>query len=123
MPIIVSGTLEEIRRSLTQALAVTTYRKHAGWLMFQYDETWNYVTKKDHRVCPVCWAFERAWIGEDIPMEFTAKYRLGQNVVHPNTHETQDLTFLHGQCRCNLIWDDYLEVLTVRLFDELREVM
>lgn len=123
MPIIVSGTFEEVERKLLAALAVIIYRKNAGWSMFQDDELWDYETQKDERVCPVCWAFERQWIGSEIPTEFTMKYRLGQNTVHPNTHENQDYTFLHGECRCNLIWHGYLEVLIRRLFDEMEERM
>jgi len=95
----------------------------AGWLMFQFDETWDYVTMKDDLVCRWCREFEHEWIGSDIPITFTAKYRLGQKTVHPNTHDSQDLTFIPGKCRCNLIWRDYLETLTKRLFNEIDEVV
>lgn len=120
MPIIVSGTVEEVERKLIAALAVITFKKWFGWYLFQDDEVWNYETHKDERVCPVCWAFERQWIGSELQTEFTMmKRRTAQNEVYPNTHETQDYSFLSGECRCNLIWRDYLEVLTRRLFEEI----
>lgn len=122
MPITISGTLDEIHTTVRGMLAITTYRKHAGWTMFQDDELWDYETQKDERVCPVCWSFEHEWVGSEIPVEFITKWRTGQNVVYPNTHDNQDYTFLRGECRCSLIWRDYLEVLTARLFDELAEV-
>lgn len=123
MPITISGTLEEIHAKVRGMLAVTTYRKHAGWSMFQDDEDWIYTNFGDENVCPSCHGFTRAWNGSELAGWFTEKYRLTQNTVHPNVHEMQDYTYLRGECRCTLTWRDYLELLRDRLFDELAEVV
>lgn len=123
MPIIVSGTFEEVERKLLAALAVIIYRKNAGWSMFQDDEDWIYTNFGDENVCPTCHGFTRAWSGSELAGWFTEKYRLTQNTVHPNVHEMQDYTYLRGECRCTLTWRGYLEVLIRRLFDEMEERM
>ena len=123
MPIYISGTLEEVGPRLMAMHAVIQYHKMAGWNLFQSDENWDYATRKDNLVCPICQGLEGEYNGTDIPIDFGAWQRQGQNIVYPNTHESVKgiVSYLRGDCRCSLTWDDYLFVLCERLFEEMEE--
>lgn len=91
--------------------------------MFQDDENWEYLTQQDENVCPDCRSFEHEWVGSEVGSFFTERWRTGQITVYPNVHDMQDYTHLKGDCRCNLTWRDYLELLATRLFDEFAGVI
>ena len=120
----ISGTPGEVVKKLVAAKAVTTYRKQAGWTLFNADEEWDYIPIHDERLCPVCASFEGRWNGLALPIEFMDWRRplhpyqiLANNEVYPNVHTTYP--YLRGNCRCVLEWVDYLYTLTNRLMDEL----
>ena len=119
----ITGTLEEIKEKLQIIRAIIEYRRLMGWKLFQDDENWDYETADDERVCQYCRMYEsmREFIGSSIPITFRYWSRLGQNTVYPDVHSMPEYSFLHGECRCRMTWDDYLYVLRQRLFKEFEE--
>jgi len=127
MPIIVSGTFNELLLKMEVIKGVTTRRKDEGWILFQLDEEWKYETRPDERVCDICRSFAGDMNGVKIPVEFSEWKRWGKNQVKPGTHIYYDRKWSYdpdsyGGCRCNLFWYDYMFVLTNRLFKEFEDV-
>lgn len=123
MVIIVSGPLDIIRSKLLAINAVVKYRKWVGWLPFQPDETWLYITHPEmsiEGVCPTCQGFEarEEFIGSEIPHTFENKEQTDPlHQVLPHVHLNRP--DLRGQCRCELIWLNPRETLVTRLTREI----
>jgi len=124
MPIVIKGTLEEINEKLFAMSQIVQQRKVGGWQLFQSDESWDYTTQPDEKVCPVCQSLKGQFNGTEVPVKFQLWEREDQNVVYPNTHESlPEAAYVRGRCRCSLAWNDYLFVLLNRLFEEMSEVV
>lgn len=123
----ISGTPQEVLIKLKAAYEVASRRNEGGWPLFQDDEEWNYVPVFDERTCDICASFAGRWTGLQIPIEFPDYKTWGKAHVKPAVHITYP--FLgkstapdaYGGCRCNLYWDDYLYVLTERLWREMED--
>ena len=132
MPVVLSGSLDEVYRKLLAAKAVTSYRKVDGWKLFQSDETWTYETQHDAKVCPVCQSFESYFgsglSGIVIPLVLPEWHRthpivdLPNNAIYPNVHEMPEYSWLRGICRCIAYFNDYLFVLAERLMREIGDL-
>jgi len=130
MPTItVSGTLDEVLKSMENIKAVTKNRKASGWPLFQADEEWTYEVQHDERVCFICLGYAGRMVGSQIPIEFP-DYKVWEEAhVKPGTHiyfpflAWSNAPDAYGGCRCNLYWPDYLFVLVNRLFDEMEMVI
>ena len=123
IPIVISGTINEVKDALMKAYATTQYRKYMGWRLFNDDEFWTYETKDDERVCQYCRMYEsmREFIGSEVPILFSYWSRLEKNSIYPDVHSMPEYTFLRGDCRCRMVWYDYIYTLTERLFKEIQE--
>jgi len=123
----ITGTPQEILTGLEAIKTVTSQRKNEGWELFQSDEEWRYEAQQDERTCDICASFVGRWIGLQVPVEFSDYKTWGKAHVKPGVHITYP--FLkwstapdsYGGCRCNLYWDDYLYVLTERLWREMED--
>ncbi len=122
----IGGTPHEVLKALQIAKTITSMRKTEGWNLFQSDEFWSYETRMDARVCLVCNSFQGIFPGEEIPTEFPDRKVWGTAHVKPGVHITypylkwSDAPDAYGGCRCNIYWPDYINVLIMRLDDELR---
>ena len=126
MPFTISGTPNEILVKLESAKEVATRRNEEGWVLFQDDEDWEYIPIYDENLCYICESFGGQMNGTQIPVNFDWKREhplqlLLKNEVYPNTHESHPDFGLKGVCRCVLQWDDYMYVLTNRLFREMED--
>ncbi len=124
LSIIVSGSLDSIRRTLLAISATIKYRKHSGWLPFQPDETWLYESEQDDDVCPVCQGFEaqQHYSGDAILHNFPKEEQVDPlHLVLPRVHQAHPE--LLGECRCTLTWLDPMTVLVERLNREIAEAI
>lgn len=123
MPIVIRGPLSFIRSRVLALSATIKRRKYSGWLPFQSDETWLYITHPERSiegVCPVCQGFEarEEFIGSEIPGTFPDKEQTDPlHQVLPHVHLNRPE--LRGQCRCELLWLNPREVLVERLNREM----
>ena len=123
MAIIVSGTFEEIKQKILAISAVVEYRQIFGWRPFQSDETWWYLTHPEKSfmgVCPVCLGFEaqEQFTGDWIPDAFPDREQVDPlHLIRPRVHMSRP--DLKGECRCELLWYNPVEVLAERLREEM----
>ena len=98
-----------------------------GWLVFQADETWQYVTRPElGAVCPLCGGLDGVTIpGDQVPIRFPYyTYNPATPfVARPRTHQPDLSQFFHEECHCDLIWLDPLETLEKRLHAEKETVL
>jgi len=127
LAIIISGALAEIKQKILSVSAVVQYRKYYGWIPFQSDETWWYVThpeKSFEGPCPVCLGFEaqEEFAGDVIPSTFPDREQVDPlHLIHPHVHMSRPE--LRGDCRCDLLWFNAVEVLAERLRREMAEAV
>lgn len=125
--IVISGTFEAMQQQLLTIYAIALHRKHNGWLPYQSDEEWLYVTHPERSVegvCPVCQGFEatETFMGNEIPTNFPTAEQIDPiHYIHPRVHEAH--RELRGQCRCELLWFNPREVLVERLTREIEEAV
>ena len=123
----VTGDIHSILIALEGASEQVKMRKARGWQMFQHDEAWRYIPINDERLCWICEGFAGDWRGNEIRTEFEHRrmthplYPLDKNEAYPNTHESYKQ--LRGECRCRLVWQDYMFTLLMRLDGEMRDSM
>ena len=123
----VSGTIVDIKNKLLAISAIVKHRKYSGWPPFQSDETWWYVThpeKSFEGPCYVCLGFEsqEEFRGDVIPSTFRDREQIDPlHLIRPRVHMSRP--DLRGDCRCDLIWFNAVEVLAERLRREIEEVV
>lgn len=126
MVIVVSGPLDIIRYKLLAISATVKHRKYNGWVPYQSDETWWYITHPERSiegVCPVCLGFEATenFSGNEIPSNFpTAEQINPLRFIHPRVHLAHPE--LRGECQCELLWFNAREILVDRLTREIEAV-
>ena len=111
------GTLEELYPILTNILRVIENRAALGYrLLLDSIEAWEYKTRDDGRVCPICkpmhdWIFSGDIVRDNFPnLEF-----LGRGIIFPDTHRGTEIT---ADCRCELIFLNAAQVIEERLHRE-----
>lgn len=110
---------------------VTSGRRKDGWLIFQPDERWRYITHPERSktgvVCPICQNFSKQqgsiYGGEQVPELFPDYTRSPANpfLVEPNVHVTYP--DMLGPCVCELIWVEPIKCLEIRLHAEKEDSM
>jgi len=100
-------------------------RRVDGWVAFQPDEKWEYVTERDGNECHFCQKEEYSspHDGNMIPDKFPdwgwEKY---PKEIMPHYHIQLQSRGIRGLCRCHMYWVDMLPLLTDRLGMELAEL-
>jgi hypothetical protein len=119
-PIVISGTLQEVKQKLLALQAIIRNREVTGWRPLMNDETWLYVTAQDDRVCvSVCVPLDsRVFKGDLLASRFPNAVFVDATTIKMNTHHPRD-----AHCRCFAFWINASEVITERLRTELAEAV
>lgn len=125
--LVLMGSLEEIRGKTQAVMNIIDRYNATGWLVFQADETWQYVIHPEiGTVCPLCKSFSEMRItGTQIPIQFPY-YTYDPSspfMARPRTHQPDLSQFFDEECHCDLIWLDPLETLEKRLHAEKEAVI
>ncbi len=108
-------------------MGVIDNRNAVGWLVFQADETWRYITHPElGTVCPLCGSFDGTTMaGNQIPVKFPYHTYNSSTpfVARPRTHQPDLSQFFEEECHCDLIWLHPLDTLEKRLHTEKEEVL
>ena len=132
--VVVLDRLQVILDDMLRIKVVIQSRKDDGWLPFQDDETWEYTSQPDERVCHVCegFAITMEFDGDELPLVFpdlVQREPPSYTLVRPAVHVTYpELIWSNdpdaeGGCRCRIKWVNPENTLAARLAEELREVV